>query len=88
MKAKDSGWPTFDEKFVNYLHDSGRSGWPTAPHLSTGILNPLQPAQAEVVLGQLSTYLASWEKTMTSADIFHYIDPYFQYLLFINQQIL
>ncbi len=26
----------------------------------TGILNLLQPAQAEVVLGQLSTYLASW----------------------------
>jgi hypothetical protein len=28
--------------------------------LSTGISNLLQPAQAEVVLGQLSTYLASW----------------------------
>jgi hypothetical protein len=30
------------------------------PYLSTGISNLLQPAQAEVVLGQLSTYLASW----------------------------
>jgi hypothetical protein len=28
--------------------------------LSTGISNLLQPAQAEVVLGQLSMYLASW----------------------------
>ncbi len=32
----------------------------TAPYLSTGISNLLQPAQAEVVLGQLSTYLAPW----------------------------
>jgi hypothetical protein len=32
----------------------------TPPYLSTGISNLLQPAQAEVVLGQLSTYLASW----------------------------
>ncbi len=32
----------------------------TPPYLSTGISNILQPAQAEVVLGQLSTYLASW----------------------------
>jgi hypothetical protein len=32
----------------------------TLPYLSTGILNLLQPAQAEVVLGQLSRYLASW----------------------------
>ncbi len=32
----------------------------TPPYLSTGILNLLQPAQAEVVLGQLSAYLASW----------------------------
>jgi hypothetical protein len=32
----------------------------TLPNLSTGISNLLQPAQAEVVLGQRSTYLASW----------------------------
>ncbi len=32
----------------------------TPPYLSTGISNLLQPAQAEVVLGQLSTYLVSW----------------------------
>ncbi len=31
----------------------------TPPYLSTGISNLLQPAQAEVVLGQRSTYLAS-----------------------------
>jgi hypothetical protein len=29
------------------------------PYLSTGISNLLQPVQAEVVLGQLSAYLAS-----------------------------
>ncbi len=32
----------------------------TPPYLSTGISNLLQPAQAEVELGQLSRYLASW----------------------------
>ncbi len=32
----------------------------TPSDLSTGISNLLQPAQAEVVLGQLSTDLASW----------------------------
>jgi hypothetical protein len=32
----------------------------TPAYLSTGISNLLQPAQTEVVLGQLSTYLASW----------------------------
>ncbi len=37
---------------------SSREGTP--PYLSTGISNLLQPAQAEVVLGQLSTHLASW----------------------------
>ncbi len=31
----------------------------TPPYLSTGLSNLLQPAQAEVELGQLSTYLAS-----------------------------
>jgi hypothetical protein len=31
--------------------------------LYTGLSNLFQPAQAEVVLGQLSTYLASWEQT-------------------------
>jgi hypothetical protein len=36
----------------------------TLPYLSTGISNLLQPAQAEVVLGQRSTYLASWVMTM------------------------
>ncbi len=38
--------------------------WECAPaYLSTGISNLLQPAQAEVVLGQRSTYLASWVST-------------------------
>jgi hypothetical protein len=32
----------------------------TPAYLSTGLSNLLQPAQADVVLGQLSTYLASW----------------------------
>jgi hypothetical protein len=32
----------------------------TPAYLSTGISNLLQPAQAGVVLGHLSTYLASW----------------------------
>ncbi len=32
----------------------------TPAYLSTGISNLLQPTQAEVVLGHLSTYLASW----------------------------
>jgi hypothetical protein len=32
----------------------------TPPYLSIGIPNLLQPAQLEVVLGQRSTYLASW----------------------------
>ncbi len=36
----------------------------TSPYLSTGISNLLQPAQTEVVLGQRSTYLASWAKTL------------------------
>jgi hypothetical protein len=31
----------------------------TPPYLSSGISNLLQPAQAEVVLGQLFAYLAS-----------------------------
>ncbi len=35
----------------------------TPPYLSAGISNLLQPAQAEVMLGQLSTYLASWGRT-------------------------
>jgi hypothetical protein len=33
----------------------------TPPYLSSGISNLLQPAQTEVVLGQLSTYVDSWE---------------------------
>jgi hypothetical protein len=32
----------------------------TPPYLSTGISILFQPAQAEVVLGQLSRYLVSW----------------------------
>jgi hypothetical protein len=40
----------------------------TTPYLSTRISNLLQPAQAEVVLGQLSTYLASWMQTEESAE--------------------
>jgi hypothetical protein len=36
----------------------------TPPYLSIGISNLLQPAQEEVVLGQPSTYLASWELTI------------------------
>jgi hypothetical protein len=35
----------------------------TPPYLSTGISNLLHPSQAEVVLGQPSTYLASWKGT-------------------------
>jgi hypothetical protein len=37
--------------------------------LSTGISNLLQPAKAEVVLGQLSTYLASWRSPTTVRKI-------------------
>jgi hypothetical protein len=48
----------------------------TPPYLSTGISNLLQPAQARVVLGQLSTYLTSWVATV----IFHIIGPSFQVL--------
>jgi hypothetical protein len=37
--------------------------WECTPsYLSTGISNLLQPAQTEVVLGQRSTYLASWDR--------------------------
>jgi hypothetical protein len=36
----------------------------TPTYLSTGISNLLQPAQAEVVLGKHSTYLASWVLTV------------------------
>ncbi len=36
----------------------------TLPYLSTEISNLLPPAQAEAVLGQRSTYLASWEYTV------------------------
>jgi hypothetical protein len=39
----------------------------TPQYLSTGISNLLQPAQAEVVLGQCSTYLASWAVTGSAA---------------------
>jgi hypothetical protein len=40
----------------------------TPPHLSTGISNLLQPAQAEVVLSQLSTYIASRYTTTVSGQ--------------------
>ncbi len=40
--------------------NAGADSWEcTLPYLSTGISNLLQPAQAEVVLGQLSTYIFS-----------------------------
>ncbi len=42
-------------------------------HLSTGISNLLQPAQAEVVSGQLSTHLASWDETSAAANTVHLI---------------
>jgi hypothetical protein len=38
----------------------------TPPYRLTGISNLLKPAQAEVVLGQRSTYLASWSGTIAS----------------------
>jgi hypothetical protein len=38
----------------------------TPPYLSTGISNLLQPVQADVVLGHLSIYLASWVATPCS----------------------
>jgi hypothetical protein len=41
----------------------------TPPYLSIGISNLLQPAQAEVVLGHPSTYLASWRKTDVNRNI-------------------
>ena len=41
----------------------------TPPYLSTGISNLLQPAQAEVVLGQRSTYLASWAEPVVIVAI-------------------
>ncbi len=44
----------------------------TPPYLSTGIWNQLQPAQAEVVLGQRSTYLASWVSTRPIAAWIQY----------------
>ncbi len=40
----------------------------TQSYLSTGISNLLQPAQAEVVLGQLSTYLASLSATAAEVE--------------------
>jgi hypothetical protein len=40
----------------------------TPSDLSTGISNLFQPAQAEVVLGQRSTYLASWVQTDSYKD--------------------
>ncbi len=44
----------------------------TPPYLSTGISNLLQPAQAEVVLGQRSTYLASWNPPTSYFPVFFY----------------
>jgi hypothetical protein len=48
----------------------------TPPYLFTGISNLLQPAQAEVLLGQRSTYLASWVKTVLI--LIEYIQLYIQ----------
>jgi hypothetical protein len=41
----------------------------TIQYLSTGVSNLLQPAQAEVVLGQLSTHLASWVTRVKSSQV-------------------
>ncbi len=41
----------------------------TPSDLSTGISKLLQPAQAEVVLGQLSMYLSSWVETPVASYI-------------------
>ncbi len=54
----------YGEKGEGYRHRVhrvlGHRSWEcTPPYLSTGISNLLQPAHAEVVLGQLSMYLAS-----------------------------
>ncbi len=58
-------------KYFPAGYPSGRQETPvycsrecTPLYLSTRILNLLQPAQAEVVSGQLSTYLASWDVTL------------------------
>jgi hypothetical protein len=51
---------------------------PPSPYLSTGISNLLQPAQAEVVLGQPSTYLASWVRTALVYYCTVYIAVYIQ----------
>jgi hypothetical protein len=46
----------------------------TPEYISTGISNLLQPAQAEVVLGHLSTYLASWLiPCIVSVHTVHYV---------------
>ncbi len=42
----------------------------TPPYLFTGISNLLQPAQAEVVLGQRSMYLASWSRKDCSVIVY------------------
>jgi hypothetical protein len=41
----------------------------TPPYLFIGISNLLQPAQEEVVLGQFSTYLASWDVPLLPTPI-------------------
>ncbi len=46
------------------------AGGCTPPYLFTGISNLLQPAQAEVVLGQRSTYLASWSRKDRSVIVY------------------
>jgi hypothetical protein len=45
----------------------------TPSDLSTGISNLLQPAQAEVVLGQLSSYLASWINILVPVALYPWI---------------
>jgi hypothetical protein len=60
----------------------------TPPYLSTGISNLLQPAQAEVVLGHLSTYLASWVPQHTNAQcLVHNVHMYsLQIMYFWNYE--
>jgi hypothetical protein len=53
----------------------------TPPFLSTGISNLLQPAQPEVMLGQLSTYLTSWVPALTTKPLAWYAPlPFFVFI--------
>jgi hypothetical protein len=53
----------------------------TLSYLSTGISNLLRSTQAEVVLGQLSRYLASWVQSATY--IYGFFNPYWKTRSFI-----